>query len=215
MPVSSQTINEQIGAIKELQIRENDAIQKVQTNPSETNVKALQNITQLRQTLYNTLTNSMNSVGASISPENAYDTTAISATNNALDIASSPYTSFRPEHNLNLRKIEINSYYSEQFAEKTNIIKTIILTCIPILLLTIIKNKGFLPENIYIVLVIIISCIGIYYVGFSVIRLFSRDNMIYSEYDWFFNKANAPAIDTSGAALNDSANQIPNTKCQP
>jgi len=214
MPVSSQTINEQIGAIKALQIQENAAIQTVQTNPTAGNVQALQNITQLRETLYNTLTNSINSVG-SISPENSYDTNAILATNNALDIASSPYTAFRPEHNLNLRKIEINAYYSEQFAEKTNIIKTIILTCIPILLLTIIKNKGFLPENIYTVLVIIISCIGIYYVGFSVIRLFSRDNMIYSEYDWFFNKANAPAIDTSGAELNDSANKIPSTKCQP
>jgi len=213
MPVSSQTINEQIGAIKALQIQENAAIQTVQQNPTASNVQALQNITQLRQTLYNTLTNSINSSG-SISPDTAYDTTALSAANNALDIASSPYTTFRPEHNLNLRKIEINSYYSEQFAEKTNIIKTIILTCIPILLLTIIKNKGFLPENIYIVLIIIISCIGIYYIGFSILRLFSRDNMIYSEYDWFFNKANAPAIDTSGAALNDSANKMP-TKCQP
>ena len=210
---SSQSINDQIGAIKELQLQENAAIQKVQTNPSPTNVQALQNISQLRQTLYSTLTNTINS-GLSISPEASYEATAISATNNALDLASSPYISSQPSHNLNLRKIEINTYYSEQFAEKTNIIKTIILTCIPILLLTILKNKGFLPENIYIVLVIIITCIGIYYIGFSVIRLFSRDNMIYSEYDWFFNKANAPAIDTSGGALNDPANQTSSTKCR-
>ena len=123
---SSQSINDQIGAIKELQLQENAAIQKVQTNPSPTNVQAIQNISQLRQTLYSTLTNTINS-GLSISPEASYEATAISATNNALDLASSPYISSQPSHNLNLRKIEINTYYSEQFAEKTNIIKTIIL----------------------------------------------------------------------------------------
>ena len=62
-----------------------------------------------------------------------------------------------------VRLIEINNYYSEQYLDRTNIMKSIILVCIPLIIILILKNKGFLNETIFNILFIIIIVIGIIY----------------------------------------------------
>jgi hypothetical protein len=82
--------------------------------------------------------------------------------------------------------------------------KYIILICIPIIILTIFYNKDIISGNVYSVLVVIIVVISIYYMWPKIVRLNSRDNMNYDEYNWNFNPADPnlpPPINTSPISI--------------
>ena len=96
-----------------------------------------------------------------------------------------------------LRLVEINTYYGERYADHTSIMKIIIIICLPIMLLSFLSNKGFLPPTIYAILVIIIAVVGLIYIAKQLLHTMSRDNMNYQEYNWNFKAGEAPPVDTS------------------
>jgi hypothetical protein len=67
---------------------------------------------------------------------------------------------------------------------------------VPIIILTFIKNKGLLPQGVYVFLVIVISWIGAVYLWRRYASIITRDNMNYDEYNWSFEPGLAP---TGGA----------------
>jgi hypothetical protein len=91
-----------------------------------------------------------------------------------------------------LRMIELNSYYSDAYEEKTEFMKVIFYTLFPIVILSYFFKQGLLPNAIYTGLVIIIVFIGSYFAITHLSSIYMRDNMNYQTYDWFFNKENAP-----------------------
>ena len=70
------------------------------------------------------------------------------------------------------------------------------IICIPILILSILKNVEILPGNIAGLIIAFIILIGLIYVGRQIIDMSNRDNMNYDEYDWHFNKSEAPSNGT-------------------
>jgi len=80
------------------------------------------------------------------------------------------------------RMAEINTYYSKQYKEDANTLKTFMYFCVPIIVLLVLKKNEVLPEIILNMLITIISVVG----GFVIIRklvinTFLRDNMDYDE----------------------------------
>lgn len=104
-----------------------------------------------------------------------------------------------------LRLIEINDYYSEQYLDRTNIMKSIILVCIPLIILTILKNKGLLNKSVFTILIIIIIVVGGIYLLKLFLKAVSHNNMQYQQYDWNFNIDAAPPVDTSLPGGNPNA----------
>lgn len=86
------------------------------------------------------------------------------------------------------RLIEINDYYSEQYLDRTNLMKSIILVCIPLIILIVINNMGFLNSTLFNILLILIAVIGIIYLSKIVLKVISHNNMQYQNYDWNFNQ---------------------------
>ena len=111
-----------------------------------------------------------------------------------------------------LRLIEINNYYSEQYLDRTNIMKSIILVCIPLIILTILKNKGLLSKNIFTLLIIIIIVVGGIYLFKLFLKAISHNNMQYQQYDWNFNINAAPPVDTTYPS-GDPADRLQTTRC--
>lgn len=108
------------------------------------------------------------------------------------------------EENINkLRIIEINTYYSEQYKEYSKLMKTIIFTLIPIIILYFLAKNGILPLFLYYPLVIIIGLIGSIMVFRVWLSITNRDSMNYQEYDWYFNKAKAPSAPNDGGSAKD------------
>ena len=91
------------------------------------------------------------------------------------------------------RLIEINDYYSEQYLDRTNLMKSIILVCIPIIILIVINNMGYLNSTLFNILLILIVVVGIIYLFKIVLKVISHNNMEYQQYDWNFNQADALA----------------------
>lgn len=83
-----------------------------------------------------------------------------------------------------LRMVEINTYHSERYAAQSGLMKIIILTCIPLLIVAILKNKGFIPENISNLVIAVIAAIGIILFIYSFIDIMRRDNMNFQAYDY-------------------------------
>jgi hypothetical protein len=64
--------------------------------------------------------------------------------------------------------------------------KIIIFTLVPVIILALLNNKGFLPNTFYYILLMIVSAIGAYFFWFRFASIIMRDNMNYQEYNWRF-----------------------------
>jgi hypothetical protein len=71
--------------------------------------------------------------------------------------------------------------------------KMIIFTLVPIVIIAILNNKGFIPNTIYYILLALISIIGSIYFWYRYTSIITRDNMNYEEYDWYFDPSKAPS----------------------
>ena len=107
------------------------------------------------------------------------------------------------ENELNQSKIKlINTYYGKRYNAHSGLMKTIVIICIPIIILTILANKEILPPKLYAFLMGIILILGILSIGTQLIDIASRDNMNWDEYYWYFNKDKAPSDTTIGDITN-------------
>lgn len=102
-----------------------------------------------------------------------------------------------------LRAIELNSYYSDAYEEKTQFMKVLFYTLLPIVIISFLYKKGILPGFVFNSLTLLIVFVGSYFALKYMVSIFMRDNMNYQEYDWFFNKANAPKATPSDGSETD------------
>ena len=105
-----------------------------------------------------------------------------------------------------IKQIEINTYYGKSYNAKTYIMKIIVYMCLPILLLAILHNNGLIPGSIYGFISIIIMSIGLYFIGAQIIDITNRDSMNYDEYNWKFDKSQAPDDSTGSNSANSGEN---------
>jgi hypothetical protein len=105
------------------------------------------------------------------------------------------------EKNNKIRLVEINNYYGDKYAEHTQLMKIIIFTLVPIIILAILNKKLFLPNKFYYILLVIVSLIGSYFFWNRFSSIVMRDNMNYQEYDWPFNPSSS--TDTSTTSSSD------------
>jgi hypothetical protein len=98
-----------------------------------------------------------------------------------------------------IRLTGINTYYSKKYNSHKQIMKTIVLICIPIIILSILGNKGLLPNTIVVLLISAIIIFGVITIGYQIIDISNRDKMDFDAYNWKFNKSNAPAPEPVGA----------------
>ena len=101
-------------------------------------------------------------------------------------------TVIEDEKNNAVRLSKINKYYSDKYQAHSQLIKLIISILIPIIILAILKNKGFLPGDAFNALILVVIIIGgiLFFKKYK--DLISRDNMNYQEYDYSFRKDLAP-----------------------
>ena len=102
-----------------------------------------------------------------------------------------------------LRLVEINNYYGEQYSDHTSIMKLIIMICVPVLILSILFNKGLLSESIFNVLIIAIFVIGAIFLGKHLYKTMTKDNMNYQQYNWWFDLKTAPQVNTDNTSSSD------------
>jgi hypothetical protein len=195
-----QQNNEQIlNDIQSLQQMEQQLFNSLETNTNLTTdqqqqiVEKMNQLSTMRINLYQTLS------GVNNYFENALNTSvgslkqqvvAIGIVENELNRAKRRLEILEEEKNNKIRLVEINSYYSDKYAEHSQLMKIIIFTIIPIIIISLIFNAGILPSMIYYILLVIISIIGAYFFWMRFASIIMRDNMNYQEYNWGFDPNN-------------------------
>jgi len=103
-----------------------------------------------------------------------------------------------------LRTVEINNYYAKRYSSYKNIMFLISISCIPILLLSILNNNAVIPSNIYGLLVSLIIVVASYLIFRQYLDISNRDNINWDSYSWYFNKKDAPKPSDSSSDDNNN-----------
>ena len=162
-------------------------------------IKKISEISQMRVNLYATLKETYSFFQQNVASSRttlAEQMMAIDIVENELKESKRKLQLLEDQKYNKLRLVEINTYYGKQYNAHAGLMKTIVIICIPVLILSILKNVGILPGNIAILMIAIIIIIGLIYIGRQIIDMSNRDNMNYDEYDWYFNKSDAPSDGT-------------------
>jgi len=197
-----QENNEQIlNDIQSLQQMEQQLFSNLESNPNLSTqqqqqiIEKMNQLSNMRVNLYQTLS------GVNNYFENALNTSigslkeqvvAISIVEKELNRSKRRLEILEQEKNNKIRLVEINTYYGDKYAEHSQLMKIIIFTLVPVIILALLNNKGILPNTIYYILLIIVSLIGAFFFWRRFASIIMRDNMNYQEYDWYFDPDAAP-----------------------
>jgi hypothetical protein len=163
-------------------------------------IHKINEIAQIRMNIYGTLRDMYANYQENVEvAQDNYEQSkiAIDILEDELNEAKRKMNLIRDEKYNKLRLVEINTYYGKRYDAHAKIMKIIVLTCIPIILLSVLHSKLFLPDSIYGGLVALTFVVGGVFLGIQVLDILNRDPMNWDEYNWYFDKNNAPPQDTA------------------
>jgi hypothetical protein len=112
---------------------------------------------------------------------------AVNVIRDQIENSSNTLDGLQQEKSNKMRLVEINNYYGKKYEFQTDIMKIIILTCVPVLVISILLKKGFIPNLIATGLIILIVAAGVITVARKVMDLNRRNNFNFDQYDYPFN----------------------------
>lgn len=199
--------------INKLQAMEQELLGTLETSPNLTlpqkkslNEK-INKITGIRISLYKTLNSTSGMYKGILDDSNdklSVQTDAIKIMETELNRTKERIAGLKEDKNNKLRMVQVNDYYGSMYSEQSDLMKIVIFTLIPIVILVVLRQRMlllFLPEIVYTTVLIAISIAGGVFFLLKAGDYMTRDNMNYQEFDWVFNKKNAPK--SSGAASTD------------
>jgi hypothetical protein len=199
--------------IDKLQTMERELLVTLETSPNLTleqkkslNEK-INKITGIRIRLYQTISGASGMYKGVLDDSRdklSVQTDAIKIMETELNNTKARLAALKDDKNNKLRMVQVNDYYGSMYSEQADLMKIIIFTLIPIIILVILRQRMlllFLPEIVYTIILIAISITGGVFFVLKAGNYMTRDDMNYQEFDWVFNKKNAPK--SSGEASMD------------
>lgn len=170
----------------------------VQLNPDiSQQQKILNNIDRLQQlkiSLYNNISQDYASAQSDLveTRDNLVNDVAMTnILNDEIANVNSTLSNLKNTRDEKVRMAEINNYYSSKYDTQTNIMKTIVYCCIPILILGIMIKKDLMSQTFGMSMIGIIVAILIIVLFFQLVDTMNRDNTVYDEYNWRFDPKNS------------------------
>ena len=204
---NQELIEQLLNDIQNLQDLENSLLSTLETSTITVEekiviIEKINSISGMRNNLYESL-NKINgyydSLNSAASSSITDQSSAIKIIEEQLNKTKKSLMDYETDKNNKLRLIKVNSYYSQRYSEHSKIMKILIYTLIPIIFLFIINNKGLLPYNVFIILVIIVSLYGGVLFLNTFVSMWSRDSINYQQYLWSFNRDSAPLPIANGS----------------
>lgn len=207
----SEKNSQVISGISQLQQKERDLYNSLEDTTISSNerkeiINKINNLSQIRLNMYSTLQNMYSSYDEGV---NNLDTTlntqlnSINQIENELNQSKLYLNSVDQLKVDKLRVIEINNYYAKRYNAYKGIMFLISITCLPILILTILNNNSIVSSSIYQLIVGIIILISSYTIFRQYADISNRDNLNWDSYSWYFNKNDAPKPENSSDENNN------------
>ena len=90
-----------------------------------------------------------------------------------------------------IRQVEINTYYGQRYAAQSDLMKMIIIICVPLLILFILRRKGLLPDLISRYAIGITLAVGAIFVIRAAWNISTRSNINFDEFNWNYEDPSA------------------------
>jgi hypothetical protein len=206
---NDQIIN-QIKSLQATEMKLYDSLESRSLNSDQQNqiIDRINQISQMRIELYATLKDMYSYYQQDVSDSRNImnqQMVSIDVIENELNDSKRRLNLLESQKNNKMRLVEINTFYGKQYDAHKEIMKVVVFICIPVLILTVLANKGILPPRINSLLIGIIIIIGLIIIGSKIIDISNRDNMNFDEYNWYFNKDEAPTSSTETQAESDGS----------
>jgi tetrahydromethanopterin S-methyltransferase subunit G len=173
------------------------------TEDKERIVRQINEISQLRINLYTTMKDMYSNYTTSLKQADANQhnqMAMLKLVEKELNESKKRLNALKTKKTNLIRKAEISTYYGEQYSSHIAILKNVIIACI----LCIVVNILPIPVNATIFLTGIVVVIAVVKVAAQIIDISNRNNMVYDEYDFYFNKSTAPDIDAGFSVENNT-----------
>jgi hypothetical protein len=168
---------------------------------SQMRVNLYKTLSSLNQTYNNMLSNSNESINE--------QTIAIGIVEKELNESKKRLEAIEQEKNNQIRLIEINNYYSQQYSNHSKIFKIVLCILIPLILIVWLRNNAYLPEWLFTTLFLLVVVVGLWNLLPTVYYMWLRDNMNYQEYYWYFDMSSAPQPSTgTGSDTGTDSNSV-------
>jgi SMC interacting uncharacterized protein involved in chromosome segregation len=115
-------------------------------------INKINEISQMRMNLYSSLNDLHSFYQQNVSASRTtlgQSMAAIDVLENELNQSKIRMNLIEEEKNNKLRLVEINTYYGKRYNAHSKLMKTIVIICIPIIILAVLANMGILPSNLY------------------------------------------------------------------
>lgn len=190
--------------IDKLQKMEQELLATLETSPNLTLAQKtslhdkINKITVIRISLYKTLSGASGMYKGVLDDSNnklSVQTDAIKIMETELNRTKERLAGLKDDKNNKLRMVQVNDYYGSMYSEQSDLMKIIIFTLMPIVILVVLRQRMllfFLPEIVYNIVLVAISVAGGVFFLLKAGNYMTRDNMNYQEFDWAFNKKSAP-----------------------
>lgn len=169
-------------------------------------VRQINDLAKARGDLYNNM-NDFSSQLETVASERrnalVQNSVAVNVIRDQIANSSNTLDGLQQEKSNKMRLVEINNYYGKKYEFQTDIMKIIILTCVPVLVISILLKKGFIPNLIATGLIILIVAAGVIAVARKVIDLNRRNSFNFDQYDHPFNPYAVSVTKTESTNLAD------------
>ncbi len=185
--------------IKQLQVLEKELFTNLEQNTSlsageqDKIFDKINKVTAMRLDLYQTLNeinkfykNSLDNSNITLREQKQ----AVAILEDNLNKSKKEKEKLARDKNNKIRLIEINNYYGDRYEEHAQLLKIVVFSLIPIVVLSLLRR--FIPDMLYYGLIAFILLISGYYFIVRLWSIINRDDMNYDEYNWNFNPSSAP-----------------------
>ena len=204
-------ISDIVTNIQNLQTVEQTLINQLDSYTSKTNgfvendeiivdlVKKINAIADSRIVMFKTISENANILQTGVSQSRVdlvSQMTLLQVVEDQLNAAKAKIQKLNNRNDTQMRLVEINTYYGQRYESQSNLMKKIIMVCIPILILFILKKKGIIPETISNYVIGTVVAIGAIIIIRSIWDIYTRSNMDFNSYDWKYEQpaSQSPSI---------------------
>lgn len=193
---TSTTINN----IKNLQELERNLYADLENSASSDNPPSLEqqesiitrinDLSKMRSTLFGNLKNMYSTNQYSVAQKRndlVDELTTVKVIEGELNNSKAQMNALNQQKKNQLRMVEINTYYGKKYEAQANIMLIIIITCVPILIITILNKKNIIPDNISSLLVSIVIVVFLIVMYFRIGDFIFRDNMDFDQIKFPFD----------------------------
>jgi hypothetical protein len=190
--------------IDDLQKIEKELLTTLDSNPNLTTEERtvlygkINGVTDMRIRLYQTLDSASGmykDILTGSTEKLELQTEAIGIMERELDNTKRRIDALNEDKNNKMRLVEVNEYYGSKYTEQADLMKILIFTLVPVIILTFLKKRvlaAFIPDIVYYLLIIAIFITGGVFFVLKLGDYMTRDDMNYQEFDWGFDKSGAP-----------------------